>query len=252
MVDAASEIGRRGLFVVFEGIDGSGSTTQGEHVSNLLRQKGRKVLFTHEPSGGPAGALIRLALAGRLVGANFSFHDPAESDVDGGSSLDSRSLALLYAADRSDHTETQIRPSLQRGRSVVCDRYIMSSLVYQGLEFDLDWLLEINSGIITPDVTFFIDVPVRRAMIRMRRARWTKDLYEDQSQLERVRQKYLEVIESGIDEIGPVIQIDGSRPKREVRKHIRDYMVEYLDTGTIEDRSGVLSLFDQQQGELDE
>lgn len=102
-------------FIVLEGIDGSGTTTQLSRVSAALRTLGHRVHETREPTGGRIGKLIREQLS-----------DP--------SGVSARCLALLFAADRIDHLDREILPALARGEVVVCDRYVMSSLVYQSLD----------------------------------------------------------------------------------------------------------------------
>src|SRR5258706_8367109 len=124
-----------GVFVVIEGIDGAGTTTQGDRLTAYLQKK-RAVYFTNEPSNGPAGMLIRLALARRLLGPNHEYHDPREIKPTGSVELHPYTMALLFAADRADHLATQIEPNLRRGKIVLCDRYILSSLAYQGLELN--------------------------------------------------------------------------------------------------------------------
>jgi dTMP kinase len=133
---------RRGLFVVLDGIDGSGTTTQGDLLTDFIRAAHEQVIFTNEPSNGPAGSMIRLAITKRIVGA-ATFNDEALKE-DLPPSLDDRMFALLFAADRMDHLTTQIIPALRSGRHVVCDRYVLSSLAYQGLTVGPDWLMEVN------------------------------------------------------------------------------------------------------------
>ena len=111
----------RGLFIVFEGGDGVGKTTQGRLLADHLGALGHEVVVTHEPGDTPAGRLIR-----RLL------HVPATGD------LDPRAEALLYAADKAQHLAQVVRPALDRGAMVVCDRYVDSMLAYQGAGRVLD------------------------------------------------------------------------------------------------------------------
>jgi len=208
-----------GRFIVLEGIDGSGSTTQGERLAARLRAHGRQVFSTHEPTSGPAGMLIRLALSRRLRGAAGAFHDPAEAALDH-DALDPAMMALLYAADRADHVAAEIAPNLARGRTVICDRYLLSTLAYQGMQLDEEWLYAINQRAPVPDLTIHLDLPVEEAVRRMRATRWTKDLYEDDARLLHTRQRYLDVIARNDPRLGRVEVLDGSEEMDVVSERI--------------------------------
>lgn len=220
----------RGPFIVLEGIDGSGTTTQLNALRAHFRAAGRRAFFTHEPSDGPAGMLTRLAMQGRLVGANFQLHDPDDPALPGHTHFDPAALALLFAADRADHVATQVMPNLDAGRVVVCDRYLLSSLAYQGQTCDVDWLLEINRPAVTPDFTLFLDVPPSAAETRMRGSRWKKDQFETPEQQESIRDHYLRYIERGIAQVGPVEVIDASRPPAEVSSDLIARVDAFLDS----------------------
>jgi len=211
---------RRGYFIVLEGIDGSGTTSQAASLTSYLRSRGVAVTYTHEPSGGPVGSIIRLALERRIVGA------PSEGETD---RLDERTLALLYAADRADHTKVVIQPSLAQGRVVICDRYLLSSLAYQGHAFDAGWILKINEEALVPDLTVFLGLPVSRAMIRMKRARWTRDLYEDDDTLNQVSNLYDAVLDQDIPQLGPIVKVDASQKKESVFKIIREHILKTIN-----------------------
>lgn len=224
----------RGYFIVLEGIDGSGSSTQCQRLADFLRQKTRsKVLVTSEPSSGPAGMLIRLALGGRLSGPNTGTFDE-EHAPPAFTPLDVHTLALLFAADRTDHLETQILPALRKGHHVVCDRYILSSLAYQGLQIDLDWLLAINRHAVRPDLTLFLDVPPQHTRLRMRHSRISKELFEETPQQEEVQKKYREVIAAHLLELGPVHTLDASRLVDLVEKEVVRIVKETLFDSTTE------------------
>jgi dTMP kinase len=200
----------RGRFIVLEGIDGAGTTTQLKALEAHFARTERKAVFTHQPSDGPVGMLIRLALHGRLVGANFESHDPEGGEATAPERVDVATLALLFAADRADHVATQVRPNLAKGRHVVCDRYLLSTLAYQGLEMDEEWLVRINRPALVPDLTLFLDLPSDVAGERMRRARWRKERYEGGDEQREIRQRYLDVIGHGYPAVGPVVRIDAS------------------------------------------
>ena len=142
----------RGVFVVLEGGDGCGKSTQARLLVSRLREAGREVVATREPGATEAGAAIR-------------------SLVLGGGDLDARAEALLIAADRAQHVAEVIRPALGRGAVVVSDRYIPSSLAYQGVARGLgveeiarlsDWA---TAGL-EPDLVVVFDVPAEDAELR--------------------------------------------------------------------------------------
>jgi len=222
---------RRGRFIVLEGIDGAGTTTQLNVLRDHYRRAGRRAFFTHEPSDGPAGMLIRLALQKRLVGANFDLHDPGDARPAGAAELDPQALALLFAADRADHMATQVLPNLEAGRDVICDRYLLSTLAYQGQHADEKWLIEINRPAIVPDLTLFLDVPPGEAEERMRGSRWKKDLFETPEQQRRIRSRYFELIQRYIPKVGRVEVIDASRPAAEVSADLLALVDTFLDGG---------------------
>lgn len=147
--------GQRGRLIVIEGIDGAGTTTQAGAVAARLRSLGQSIHLTCEPSQGPVGLLIRGCLRGKQ-------------------SLDWASLALLFAADRADHVAREVEPQLAAGTSVVCDRYVLSSLTYQAAsappqaraEEPIAWLRSLNSRVPRPDATFVLDVPAGVAAAR--------------------------------------------------------------------------------------
>ena len=142
----------RGVFVVLEGGDGCGKSTQAQLLISRLRDLGREVLATREPGATEAGVAIR-------------------SLVLGGGDLDARAEALLIAADRAQHVAEVVRPALERGAVVVSDRYIPSSLAYQGVARGLgvdqiSRLSEWATGGVVPDVVVVLDVPAGEAAAR--------------------------------------------------------------------------------------
>ncbi len=110
-----------GHFIVLEGIDGAGTTTQAEALKRRFDDLGLPAHVTAEPSAGPVGAIIRQVLSGRLVAR---FHQAVRP-------LNWKIMSLLFAADRLDHVDSEILPNLSEGVNVLCDRYVYSSLVYQ-------------------------------------------------------------------------------------------------------------------------
>jgi len=193
-----------GKFVVLEGLDGAGTTTQTRLLGERLAQRGT-VWTTWEPSDRPAGLLIRRILKGELV-------------------TDPRALALLYAADRLDHVYGLggIAEHLRRGEAVVCDRFYLSSLAYQTLDASFSWVHTINSRALRPDLTVFLEVPVQTCLQRIgTRQGERKELFEREEALQRVRDSYYRAMKRLSSR--EVIQVvDGGRPIPEVAGQVWD------------------------------
>jgi len=201
----------RAPFIVIEGTDGSGVSTQAERLEKKLRDEGREVHLTKEPTDGPAGAMIRLTLAGRLVHPK----DVAELQ-----SFEPHTLALFFAADRMDHLHTDIIPKLNIGVTVISDRYYLSSYAFQGLNVDIEWLQKINAHCLRPDLTIFLNVDSAICYKRMQRRRWHIELFEEQAKLEEVRQNYLRVIQHLMWQGENIVIIDGNQPVNVIHQQI--------------------------------
>jgi len=197
---------RRGRFVVLEGLDGAGTTTQAAALARALRERGDRVHTTCEPSTGPVGALLRQALTGRLTGH--------------GQPVDRTTLALLFAADRADHVAQEIVPALEAGATVLCDRYVLSSIAYQGLDLPFDEVVALNAHAPAPDLTLFLDVPPRVAQKRRAQSRGRDELFDALALQRRVDRNYRRAIAHGLHG-GPVSLIDGARPVDEVTAALR-------------------------------
>jgi dTMP kinase len=201
----------RAPFIVIEGTDGSGVSTQAERLERKLREEGREVYLTKEPTDGPAGAMIRLALAKRLV---------HPKDISGLQAFEPHTLALLFAADRMDHLYTDIIPKLNIGVTVISDRYYLSSYAFQGLGVDIEWLQEINARCLRPDLTIFLNVDSAICYKRIQRRRWHIELFEEQAKLEEVRQNYLKVIQHLIWQKENIVIVDGNQPINVIHQQI--------------------------------
>jgi dTMP kinase len=153
----------KGLFIVFEGIDGAGKTTHASRVAETLIAAGRRVHTTYEPTKGPAGVILRQHLEGRL-------------------NLDKRSLPYIFAADRSDHVFNQqngIERSLNSGFDVICDRYILSSFAYQVPDSPFELVEDLNKHFPLPDVTFFLRTDPAKGIALKRRQNVYSDVNDD-------------------------------------------------------------------------
>ncbi|MEM4246375.1 MAG: dTMP kinase [Candidatus Bathyarchaeia archaeon] len=167
---------RAGLFIVLEGIDGSGKTLHSKLLHKKLVQEGERAALTMEPSRGEVGRLIRGLIADRKKKSAMI-------------------ETLLFTADRLDHLSCEIEPLLRKGTTVVCDRYYYSTLAYQGAQgVDLDLIRSLNRFARKPDLSFYLDVPPEVALARMARRR---SIFESRSLLERVREIYLDLVREG-------------------------------------------------------
>ncbi len=191
---------RRGRFVVIEGLDGAGTTTQARLLGERLRAAGRIAHVTAEPSGGPVGALIRQVLSARVTGRE-------------GRAFDQKALALLFAADRLDHHADEIAPKLARGVDVVSDRFTLSSLAYQGAVLgEMDWVDAINREAAAPDLTLFLRVAPGVALRRRRAASLDREIYEVDAFQRRVAGSYEAALGRVRAAGGRVVELDGARP----------------------------------------
>jgi dTMP kinase len=190
----------RGRFIVLEGLDGAGTTTQSRLLGERLRAAGRRVHVTAEPSGGPIGALVRQVLSHRVVGARGGEVDPA-------------ALALLFAADRVDHVATEILPKLAEGIDVVSDRFTLSSMAYQGLTTgDPRWVELVNARAAVPDLVIFLRARARVALARRHAASVDPEIFENSGFQRRVARSYDRAL-SRIRARGErVVVLDGEAP----------------------------------------
>jgi dTMP kinase len=175
--------GRRGFFVVFEGLDGAGTSTQVRLLAERMRRErpDLPVAVTAEPSTGPAGSLIRQVLKGRTT-AVTALGQPQP--------FDRRALALLFAADRLDHVACEIEPLVQAGWLVVSDRYVWSSLAYQSLDAPMEWICQVNRFAPAPDLLVVLDVPAQVGLSRVDASRPGREIFEHEETLGRVADAY--------------------------------------------------------------
>jgi dTMP kinase len=160
-----------GRFLVLEGIDGAGTTTQVARLAERLRASKVPVRATREPSDGPVGVLVRQGLTGRVV-------------VPGGRAPGWATMALLFAADRMDHVESEIEPFVADGGVVLSDRYDASSLAYQSVSSGseakeaVEWIRTLNRYVRRPDLTIVLDLPPDVAAERRAQRGELAQLYE--------------------------------------------------------------------------
>jgi dTMP kinase len=184
----------KGVFICIEGLDGCGKTTQAKLLVTRLR-KSRNAVYTAEPSNGKIG---------RFIKKHCLHGDKRTSGV---------VEALLFAADRSEHVENTVLPALKKGQTVVSDRYVYSSLAYQGATgLDVGWIKKINEHAIRPDLAIFIDVEPETVVQRLKPK---KSLMENLATQRKVREIYV-----GFAENGELVRVDGNKPKKQVADDI--------------------------------
>ncbi len=166
-----------GLFIVIEGLDGAGSSTQVVKLANYLKQRGYKVITTKEPTNNIIGGLIK----GQLT------HDWNTSP---------ECLQLLFAADRAHHLEKTISPALEDNYIVISDRYIFSTIAFGAINInDWNWLKEINKQFRFPDLYFIIDTDPEECIKRLKKTRYKLELFEDIEKLKKVHKNFLKLVE---------------------------------------------------------
>ncbi len=163
---------KRGRFIVFEGIDGAGKSTQAHLLIQWLRRQGIKAVYASNPSRFPIGHFIREHLSG-----NFK--------------TSPESLQILFTADRAYQLEKLVIPSLRKGIWVIGDRYILSTLAYGGLDIkDVSWLRELNRKCLEPDLTVLLRISPKEAMRRIHRERSSKEIFEKRQKIVAVEKNY--------------------------------------------------------------
>lgn len=201
----------KGKFIVIEGLDGSGKSTQIKHLAEYLKNRGEKVYITAEPTDFETGAYIRRILS---------------------ESLDKNMYlqAALFLADRLEHiTHPQfgIKKYLDDGYTVICDRYYYSSFAYQGTASDRNWVMKINlecKQILTPDLCIFLDVNPGTCKTRIDTVREKPELYEKSTDLmAQIRQNFLDVFDK-LKKTQNIIIIDANIGLDDVKKEIIKYV----------------------------
>jgi len=193
----------RGVFICLEGIDGSGKTTVAHHLVEALKQHGYSAVYTAEPSKGAIGRIVK------------------KSILQGGRRLPRVLEAVLFAADRVDHIEREVKPLLNEGKIIVCDRYVYSSISYQGGDSTmLKWVREINKHAIQPDLAVYIDVPPEVVIDRIKRK---KSIMETLHIQKKVREVYLNLAAEK-----QLMMVDGNAEKSKVAQEVEDLVFSFL------------------------
>jgi dTMP kinase len=193
----------KGFFICVEGLDGCGKTTQAKLLVDRLKVVYNAV-YTTEPSQGNVGQFIKEYC--------LDVEQRGSSVVE----------ALLFAADRSEHVEKEIMPALNRGELVISDRYLYSSLAYQGAAgVDLNWIRQINKHAMKPDLAVFIDVHPETVVQRLKSR---KSVMENLETQRRVREVYMRFVESG-----ELTLVDGNASKEKVGEELLRMVLAFLE-----------------------
>lgn len=196
----------RGRFIVFEGIDGSGKTTQARLLANRLEENGASVVMTAEPTELPTGKALREALGGKVK----------KSECE---------MAVLFVEDRIAHNIDPvggIEELLESGAWVICDRYYYSTLAYQGQSTDYEWVKSMNlrcPQIRKPDLCIYVDLLPEQSLERISKGRETVEIYENIETLSKVREQFLSVIRD-LGETDNICIVDGYRGVDEISEDI--------------------------------
>jgi len=197
-------LSKKGVFICIEGLDGCGKTTQAKLLAKKLG-KSHHAFYTAEPSRGKIGTFIR------------------KRCLYGEKRLSTVVEALLFAADRVEHVENDVLPAINEGRLVISDRYVYSSLAYQGAAgLSLEWIEKINEHALKPDLAVFIDVDPKTVMRRLKPKR---SVMENMETLQKVRDVYLKFVAKG-----ELVRLDGNRAKDKVSEALYAIVLKFLET----------------------
>ncbi len=206
---------KNGVFIAFEGIDGSGKSTQAKLLAKRLKDMGIKIYETREPTDAPVGALIRQILTGRIK-------------------TDNKVIAALFLADRLDHLLNNtdgICGKIEDGVTVISDRYYFSSYAYHSVDVDMDWVINANSicaDLLRPSCTVFIDVTPDESLDRIAKGRYQSELFETKERLTLVKEKYMEAFEKLKDKENIII-VNGNQTPEKIAEAIWNKVKCYFE-----------------------
>lgn len=196
-----------GLFIAFEGLDGSGLSTQAAKLNEWFTESKYSCIITKEPTVSLIGGFIKSILRKEWKTDNFT-------------------LQLLFCADRSHHLNTEIMPSLKAGKVVITDRYLFSTLAFGSADplIDIPVLEKISSQFTQPDITFFIDVPAKVSLERIKSSRFETELFEKEEKLEKTRQAFLEMT----NKVKNFYRIDGTQSINDVHEVVKEIVKKVI------------------------
>lgn len=204
-------------FIAFEGIDGSGKSTQIELLARRMKENNYPVYQTFEPTDGPVGRLIRDVFAHKIE-------------------ADHRTIAGLFVADRLHHlleSENGVLAQMRRGKNIIMDRYLFSSYAYQGAHTDLEWVIDANAEsdrLLRPDLYVFLDITPEESLERLKSGRDELELFETLENLEKVYEMYRIILDRFREE-QEILIVDGTLSETEVAGKIWDAVEKKLSRG---------------------
>lgn len=205
---------QKGNFIAFEGIDGSGKSTQIGLLAERLKKEGVCCYTTMEPTNAPVGSLVRQVMTGRIR-------------------MDNKAIAALFAADRLDHLLNEvdgIASKIEEGTTVLTDRYYFSSYAYHSVDVPMEWVIRANEQsalILRPTVNLFIDVDPDTALERIARNRFHQELFEKKSRLVEVRENYKKAFDLLTGEEKYTV-IDGNQSREAIADNIWEAIRGYF------------------------
>ncbi len=194
------------MFIVFEGIDGSGKSTQSKRLAKRLEEEGYPIHFTFEPTNNFIGKEIRRIFQG---------NEPAIHEV----------IAGLFVADRLDHIlhpEYGMKKALENGKIVISDRYVLSSYAYQGAHLGLEWVMQANSlsaKLLKPDLQIYIDITPETALQRLKKGRENFEIFETEQNLIAVYYMFQKILDQ-LKDSEHIVIIDGNKSEDEIHHEI--------------------------------
>ena len=202
------------LFIVIEGLDGAGGTTQCRLLQSWLERRGSTVVSTNEPTELPVGKFIRDIL-----------QDPH-------SNVGDEVLAYLFAADRQDHLDSRVKPALSRGEVVISDRYYHSSLAYQSLSLEFDFVAQLNRTFPVPDLTIFLLLEPETSFSRVQDRGLPVERFETLDRLRSISQSYSRVIRYCQDRGDALVCLDATQSIEEIHEQICEEITKLIHTKT--------------------
>ena len=205
----------RPLFIVIEGLDGSGGTTQSRLLQQYFQQQNQAVVLTNEPTRQSVGRFIKEILL-----------DPHSKVADS-------VLAYLFAADREDHVQQTIFPALKQGSMVISDRYYHSSLAYQSLSLDFDFVHTINSNFPKPDITFFLYLEPEISFERVQLRGLPVERFETLDKLRSIANSYKKVLDFCQQNGEHIVEIDAKMSIEEIHQLIISHVATLLAVNSV-------------------
>ena len=196
---------KKGILIVFEGIDGAGKTTQAKILGEKLQQRGYEVVYFQEPSQGKWG---------RLIKEKARFPD----------SLSPQQELELFQKDRRENVEKNLKPALAKKKIIILDRYYFSTIAYQGAKgLDPDWIRTLNEEFaVRPDLVFILDVAAGKGLKRIENRKKKDKLFEKEEYLVKVRQIFKSLKGKNI------FHINGEKPQDEISREVGKIVFAYL------------------------